>query len=347
MFPIDSVVELVLCCRWILSIKLFLYTTLGKEKEMRKYRLKLMVMALAVVFGFVPSIAHAAGAITVDFTTAGSTIGITPTTDSNGVAGAPNGIFDFDEYAVIAAILADVTDPNHVLVHAAYTQALASATTDLAALLGAFPLAPIAIGGGTLISNDTFTALDAFTTGFGAPLAGDYTLALALDPLLAPSGDVDGDSFSNLDEHTAFIGGGQAAYVAAVLDPTVALAATTSGGGTVLVGDPLALSGTVLNASGGETFQWRVDTGSGFVDVTDGGSVSGATTAAVSISPTLLSDSGTYVLVVTGGFGSVSSSTQSVTIVAGLPTSSNTSLMILVGLIALCGMAIQRKVRIS
>ncbi|MBL0173037.1 MAG: DJ-1/PfpI family protein [Gemmatimonadaceae bacterium] len=59
------------------------------------------------------------------------------------------------------------------------------------------------------------------STTFGAPLKGDYALALALTRFLAFDGDADGDGVSNVTEYLAHKSEGRAGYVRAALDPRV------------------------------------------------------------------------------------------------------------------------------
>jgi hypothetical protein len=69
-------------------------------------------------------------------------------------------------------------------------------------------------------------------------------------------------------------------------------------------GDAVFVSAT---ATGADTYQWQVDTGSGFGDIADGGNISGATTPALGIDPISQADSGSYRLCATGPGGTVCS----------------------------------------
>lgn len=71
---------------------------------------------------------------------------------------------------------------------------------------------------------------------------------------------------------------------------------------TVLVGETITLSAGV-QAAGPFTLQWQKDG----VDLSDGGAISGATTATLTIEPSQASDSGDYTLVITNSLGTVTS----------------------------------------
>ena len=64
------------------------------------------------------------------------------------------------------------------------------------------------------------------STGFGAPLKGDYSRALQLGAWFAFNGDADGDGLSNLAEYRGTIAQGRAAFVKAALDPSIKPALT-------------------------------------------------------------------------------------------------------------------------
>ena len=72
-----------------------------------------------------------------------------------------------------------------------------------------------------------------------------------------------------------------------------------------------------ITASGATSYQWQVDPGSGFVNVTDGAVYFGATTAALNINATPLSLNGAvYRCVATNGSGSTNSNTAILTVSA-------------------------------
>ena len=178
-----------------------------------------------------------AGAVTVDFDAAMRGLNFAPaTTDATpDGAAAGNRMIDADELALLAAILANPSldlrrggGVDHASVRAAFMQAKASATTDLAALSGRYPTAIDVAAGYAMLGAPAFTAFSTMTKGFGAPLAGDYTLALAVGAKLAHDGDADGDGVTNRAEYAAQIGKGRAAYLAAALDPAVKATGTVA-----------------------------------------------------------------------------------------------------------------------
>jgi putative intracellular protease/amidase len=156
------------------------------------------------------------------------------TTDATPDGAQPgNRMIDTDEFALIAAILANPSldfrktgGVDHVTVRAAFEQARASAVTDLAALTARYPTAPDVAAGYAMLGAASHTAFSTMTTSFGAPLKGTYALAAAVGVKLAHDGDADGDGVSNRAEYLAQIAKGRAAYVAAALNPTIRDAGT-------------------------------------------------------------------------------------------------------------------------
>lgn len=298
-----------------------------------------------------------AGSVVVDFAAAMNATGLDPN-DQDGNANTaldPNGLLDSAEMAVVAAILANASldlsgtgGVDHTSVHNAYTQALASATTDLTAVLGIYPQIPTVAAGYALLGTDSFAAIDAFTTGYGFPLTSTYALALALDGLLGPDGDADGDGFTNAEEYDEYFpGGGTAGYVAAVLDPNVGLSLAvsgTSGQGAYLVNSEVTLSVTLTNTLGDETFQWQADYGSGFVNVVNGGAISGATTDTLTIDPADYVDSALYRCVITNSQTTVNGPSMTLNIVATLPALGTLGLCAaLILLMLVAGWALRRQ----
>jgi putative intracellular protease/amidase len=146
--------------------------------------------------------------------------------------GKANGLLDADEMALVAAVLNLPTldlrstgGVDHQTAAAAYAQALTSATVDTTRLAKSYPTAATVVAGYAMLGDGSFKAFNAMTTAFGAPLKGDYTLALQLDRYFSPSGDADGDGASNRAEYAAFRRDGRDAYVRAALDPSVKPAA--------------------------------------------------------------------------------------------------------------------------
>jgi M6 family metalloprotease-like protein len=80
-------------------------------------------------------------------------------------------------------------------------------------------------------------------------------------------------------------------------------------GGTVPVPEPAVLS-TLATGGGTLTYQWRKNG----TDLHDGGRISGATSPTLTMSPTWMSDSGSYDVVVTNDCGSVTSDQATLTV---------------------------------
>ncbi len=78
---------------------------------------------------------------------------------------------------------------------------------------------------------------------------------------------------------------------------------------SVIVGSPAALSASA-NGSGTLTYQWR----KGGVPLSDGGSISGATTATLTIDPVAFTDAGSYDVLVTDSCGSVASNAATLSV---------------------------------
>jgi len=176
-------------------------------------------------------------AITVDFDAAMTGLRFNPATlDSNLDANnTSNGMLDADEMALVAAVLANASlnltstsGVNATAVRAAFEQARASVRTDLKALLATYPTAVDVAAGYVMLGKGSFDSYDKMSAGFGAPLKGDYSLALQLGRWLAFDGDADGDGIRNVDEYRATISQGRAAFLKAALDPTVKATAVQS-----------------------------------------------------------------------------------------------------------------------
>jgi putative intracellular protease/amidase len=169
--------------------------------------------------------------IATDFDAAMKGLKFDPSTaDGNRDAtGAANGILDADEMALVSAILEDpkldlsaTGGVDHTSVAQAFRQAQASANADVRRLAGSFPTAATVTAGYAMLGEGSFKAFNAMTTGFGAPLGGDYALALKVGQRLSPEGDADGDGVSNRAEYAA--AGSRAAYIRAALNPAVKVA---------------------------------------------------------------------------------------------------------------------------
>lgn len=194
----------------------------------RTLRLRLLASSVLCLTLAVPVAAQAP--LVVDFDAAMRGLNFPPaTTDATpDGAAAGNRMLDADELALLAAILANPAlnlkksgGLDHATVRAAFVQAKASATTDLTALIGRYPTSADVAAGYAMLGRAAFQAFSTMTTSFGAPLGGNYALALDVGGKLAHDGDADGDGVSNRAEYLVQIGRGRAAYVAAALNPSV------------------------------------------------------------------------------------------------------------------------------
>ncbi|WP_152378473.1 hypothetical protein [Flavobacterium haoranii] len=89
---------------------------------------------------------------------------------------------------------------------------------------------------------------------------------------------------------------------------------------------------TVATTGTGLSYQWQVDTGSGFVNVIDGPQYSGSNTASLSISnATLTMDGYVYQCVVTSACGNVTSNSATLSVIAATGTSFNPGELVFVG----------------
>lgn len=139
-----------------------------------------------------------------------------------------NGIPDADEMALVSAILADASldlsakgGVDHKSVAAAFAQAEASASQDFKPLASRYPTAATVGAGYAMLGENSLKSYSAMAASFGAPMKGDYTLAIKLGKYLAHDGDADGDGVSNRTEYLASIGSGRAAYIRAALGPDI------------------------------------------------------------------------------------------------------------------------------
>jgi putative intracellular protease/amidase len=180
----------------------------------------------------VPPPAPAAGAVDFDVAMKGLRFDPAKADGNLDAKGKANGLLDADEMALVAAVLNNPTldlrasgGVDYQSTAAAYAQAVTSAAVDTRRLAKAYPTVATVVAGYALLGEGSFKAFNAMTTAFGAPLNGDYALALQLDRYFSPSGDADGDGASNRAEYDAFRKNGRDAYVRAALDPAVKPAA--------------------------------------------------------------------------------------------------------------------------
>ena len=167
-------------------------------------------------------------AVAVDFDAAMRGLNFNPgSTDGNlDTSAAGNGILDADEMALVAAVLQDPSldfktrgGVDHASVAAAYAQAQASATADFKKLAARYPTAATVGAGYAMLGESSLKAYSVMSGNFGAPMTGDYSLAIKAGRLLAYDGDADGDGATNRAEYLAFIGKGRAEYIKAALSP--------------------------------------------------------------------------------------------------------------------------------
>ena len=158
----------------------------------------------------------------IDFDQAIKEVNFSLTADDNGPLGE-NGIPDSVEMALVARALNHKLslhgDASHDSIRAAWEQALASASKDVVQHLEKWPHLPVLVAGFAMVgTQDSFDAINKLSTAFGAPLSGEYKLALGLGRVFGPEGDADGDGFSNRQEYGAFGRDSRERYITAALD---------------------------------------------------------------------------------------------------------------------------------
>lgn len=182
-----------------------------------------------------PAPAAAPEVISVDFDAAMHSLNFKLEGDDNGTVKG-NGIPDSTEMALVATILSNPAldlsatgGVNPRQVRFAYQATLAQADDDLSLLTSVWGEAPTVIAGYSMLGKASFLKIKAMTAGFGADLAGDYQLALALEPFLSADGDADGDGITNAAEYAAAEKAAKslqqvrAIYLSAALDPKQAV----------------------------------------------------------------------------------------------------------------------------
>lgn len=192
-------------------------------------------IVLTLTIAAVPGAAQPTAGLVADFDAAMRGLRFDPATVDANLDGTDkgNGILDADELALVAAILGNPAlnleaagGVNGAAVRRAFEQARASAQIDLRALLATYPTAVDVVAGYVLLGPGSFKSYNAMSSGFGAPLKGDYSLGLELGRYLAFDGDADGDGLTNVAEYRAVAGQGRAAYLRAALDPAIKPAPT-------------------------------------------------------------------------------------------------------------------------
>ncbi len=201
----------------------------GKRRRLMVAPMAALAVLAACVAG-APAVSQQSNAVPVDFDAAMRGLNFNPsTTDGNlDPSSAGNGILDADEMALVAAILKDPSldlkakgGVDHATVAAAFAQAQASATADFQKLASRYPTSATVGAGYAMLGEASLKSYSAMAGNFGAPMNGDYSLAITVGKLLAHDGDADGDGVSNRAEYLAFIGKGRDAYIAAALSPDV------------------------------------------------------------------------------------------------------------------------------
>jgi putative intracellular protease/amidase len=164
---------------------------------------------------------------TTDFEKAFREVKFSLSADDNGPSGE-NGIPDLVEMALIGHILNSSLDlskdggVNANDVQAAWNQAHASASEDVAQHLSEWPSLASLVAGYILIgTEDSFAAINRLSTAFGSPLNGNYDLARQLGRFLGPDGDADGDGFTNRQEYIVFGKVSRDAYMEAAVDSSI------------------------------------------------------------------------------------------------------------------------------
>lgn len=202
----------------------------GKRRRLLVAPLAALAVLAACVAG-APAVSQQSSAVAaVDFDAALRGLNFNPsTTDGNlDPSSAGNGILDADEMALVAAVLKDSSldlkakgGVDHATVAAAFAQAKASATADFQKLVSRYPTSATVGAGYAMLGEASLKSYSAMAGNFGAPMNGDYSLAITVGKLLAHDGDADGDGVSNRAEYLAFIGKGRDAYIKAALSPDV------------------------------------------------------------------------------------------------------------------------------
>lgn len=202
----------------------------GKRRRLLVAPMAALAVLAACVAG-APAVSQQSSAVAaVDFDAAMRGLNFNPsTTDGNlDPSSAGNGILDADEMALVAAILKDPTldlkakgGVDHATVAAAFAQAQSSATADFQKLASRYPTSATVGAGYAMLGEASLKSYSTMASNFGAPMNGDYSLAITVGKLLAHDGDADGDGVSNRAEYLAFIGKGRDAYIKAALSPDV------------------------------------------------------------------------------------------------------------------------------
>ena len=162
--------------------------TIVRRAAWRVPAVTLCVMTAALLAA-APRVALAQAPTTVDFDAAMRGLRFDPAKVDANLDGtdAGNGMLDADELALVSAVLAapslkpsSAKGVDPAAVRAAFAQARESATSDLRTLLPTYPTAADVVAGYVLLGRGSFDSYDTMSRGFGAPLKGNYALALEL-----------------------------------------------------------------------------------------------------------------------------------------------------------------------
>jgi len=281
----------------------------------------------------------------------------------------PNGIPDGNfELGLLAAVMNTTSNSNNAAVVAAFKDnfnffkvLVTSALANIPMKMDARPLVPglapylpsglvmILAAFATEGDDTSIAALDTLMGLLGeigvTPPAGsvaDYTTGFPT--LLGPTGDADGDGYTNKQEYNYFKNQGAAITIAAELDPAIFPPATVPkvivlGSGTYEVGGALELTGVALNCTA-LTYQWSKN----------GTPLAPETASALVIPVLAATDAGSYVCSITYDDGSkaittVESNPALVTVVpaGSLPIAGGLGLALLAGACALGGVGSIRR----
>ncbi len=280
--------------------------------------------------------------------------------------GIPDGNF---ELGLLAAIMNNTQNANCAAITDAYkanfnffkvqiTTALANVPLkgDLRPLVPS--LAPYLANGLTTIlaafategDATTVAALDELINQLGAigltpPAGGVAGNTTGFPTILGPSGDADGDTYTNRAEYNYFKSQGSAVTIAAELDPAITPPPNTAkvliggaGTGTFQEGDNIELTAVVLNCEAAD-YQWSKN----------GSPIASASASSLSFTGATIADSGKYACrintVEKGDKEIIDSNTVTIKVVpfGSLPVATGLGLALLAGACALGGVGSIRR----
>ncbi len=252
---------------------------------MKRLSVVMLCVMCVCFFGVAPK--ASAQAIIVDFDAA-----ITSTTEDPATfEGNVNSILDSDEFALLAAILADTGKPQHTAVRAAWVQNRAQMTSDLGIFDSIYGTA--LAGYMTLGDATSVAAVVALAGGAGVTInPADYDLTQSV--VLAYNADPDSDSLDNTTEYTAIAGTGgpssakRAQYIVDALTASTFSFTTQPQGANLFIGGNHTFTVATANGVAPLHYQWK-----------RGATNVGTDSASLTISNAQLSDAGSYTCTVT------------------------------------------------